>query len=298
MHWTPVARLVIDCFEGREACRVACALRSVSCDLRLGVNQAGCPRYRRLDHPATLRCRNVILSKATPVPSSIEGLELCGDDSSDDWEKMRSDLPNLLELRLFFAEGDLVFPPLRSLSIDYHTCFIAWPKSLTRLDIMRPEGPLNLEAAVNLMHLVVRRDAPLGQLPSSLVTLHLGPDFNSPVDLSRLTKLRALSFSESLYRGYEEQGWSSFNQAVDVPDCVEFLDLGVGFDLPVPPLPPRLKWLTIGNCISGDFNRPLPALPETLTRLLLPEGYDQPITKPPHLKELRYGPEAAKGILY
>jgi hypothetical protein len=77
-----------------------------------------------------------------------------------------------------------------------------------------------------------------------------------------------------------------FNQHIDLPETLEYINFGYSFNCPLIKIPSKLKTLIFGM----RYNRELPSLPETLEILIF--GYDfncQIDYLPQNLKELTFG---------
>eukprot|EP01113_Clastostelium_recurvatum_P002151 TRINITY_DN10894_c0_g1_i1.p1 TRINITY_DN10894_c0_g1~~TRINITY_DN10894_c0_g1_i1.p1 ORF type:complete len:751 (-),score=80.89 TRINITY_DN10894_c0_g1_i1:11-2263(-) len=159
-----------------------------------------------------------------------------------------------------------------------------------------PLLPANLAS----LHLGSQYNLPIegGQLPDSLTSLHLGCDFNQPLPdplPSHLSSLHlGLHFNQplssalplhltSLHLGY------GFNQPFfgPLPLGLTSLYLGFSFNHPLPqPLPPNLTSLHLGARYNHPFTEPLPP---SLTTLHLGVDFNYPLPSPlpPNLISLR-----------
>jgi hypothetical protein len=113
-------------------------------------------------------------------------------------------------------------------------------------------------------------------LPNTLRKIVFGPDFNREVSLPESLEEvifgkhfnRKIKLPSKLKRLYLQR---SFNHEIDLPDSLEELYLSDRFDNPIKRLPPRLKFLRIGEF----FSHPLPELPKTLVDFVDDRGsYD------------------------
>ena len=80
-----------------------------------------------------------------------------------------------------------------------------------------------------------------------------------------------------------------FNNSIDnLPDTIEYIELGWEFNTPINKLPTNLKEINFSNF----FNQPLTCLPEGLTSLRVSKHFNQPLNKfnlPRTLKHLYIG---------
>jgi hypothetical protein len=141
-----------------------------------------------------------------------------------------------------------------------------------------------------------RYDTPLGPLPASLQTLHVGQSFSQllgtlPLGLRSLTVghqfthslgaalpagLHTLVFEPSS----DEDETSTFDLPLGpLPQQLCTLELPCSYDTPLGLLPHSLERLVL----RGDFNCPLGPLPLSLTELVLSREYSHPLRELPQM---------------
>lgn len=117
----------------------------------------------------------------------------------------------------------------------------------------------------------------LGKFAGSIVTVEIGENFNTPIDLTKFNKLKEvyvgrkfnseIKFSSNVEKIIFSE-YSQFNTEIkEYPKSLKYLEFGHIYDKQLNNLPVSLETLKTGN----DFNQPLNNLPNGLKYLYL--GY-------------------------
>jgi len=136
-----------------------------------------------------------------------------------------------------------------------------------KLDYNCNDNVDNLPENIRVLFLGQQFQQKIDYLPCNLLKLTIWGIFNN--EINHLPKtLQSLIF----------QNYSYFNQPIDnLPDGLEYLELGHSFNQSVDKLPPNLKILKFGYCFNQDVDK----LPQSLKEIHFGFSFEKSIDKLP-----------------